>query len=199
MSPITIAVTLFVTLNAIGNIPVFIAMLKDFDMARQRKIIIREMVFALLILLIFSYFGDFVLGLLNLNIPILRVAGGMLLALISLDMIFPKDRTCETFKEDPFLVPLAIPIVTGPASISTVMVFSHEIQNQWIMLMSIFGAWIPSITALLLASFLKRVLGEKILLAFERLAGMILMFISVQMFTIGLKEFTIDLMLDALL
>lgn len=188
MSIITIIVTLFVTLNAVGNIPVFIAMLKDFDPQRQRKIITREMIFALLIMLIFSYFGNFILGLLNLNIPILRLAGGMLLSLISLSMIFPKEANAETLKQEPFLVPLAIPIITGPASISMCMVFAHQLQNQWLMLLAILGAWIPSITVLLLSSFLKRVLGEKVLLAFERVAGFVLMLISVQMITTGIMQ-----------
>jgi multiple antibiotic resistance protein len=188
VSIVTIIVTLFVTLNAVGNIPVFIAMLKDFDPQRQRKIITREMIFALLIMLIFSYFGNFILGLLNLNIPILRLAGGMLLSLISLSMIFPKETNAETLKQEPFLVPLAIPIITGPASISMCMVFSHQLQNQWLMFLAILGAWIPSITVLLLSSFLKRVLGEKVLLAFERIAGFILMLISVQMITTGIKQ-----------
>lgn len=190
MSIISVIVTLFVTLNALGNIPLFIAMLKDFEPSKQRTIIIRELSVALLIMLIFSYFGDGVLEILNVNIPILRVAGGMLLFLISMDLVFPKERSpTEAIKEEPFIVPLAIPIVTGPATISMVMVFSHEIQNQFIMVFCIFMAWLPSITALLLASFLKRVLGEKVLLGFERIAGLILTFISVQMFTTGLREF----------
>jgi multiple antibiotic resistance protein len=188
----TIIITLFVTLNAVGNIPVFIAMLKDFDLERQRKIITREMIFALLIMIIFSYFGNHILGILNLNIPILRFAGGMLLSLISLSMIFPKESTAETLKQEPFLVPLAIPIITGPASISMCMVFAHQLQNQWLMLAAILGAWIPSITLLLLASFLKRVLGEKVLLAFERIAGFILMLISVQMITMGILQIIDD-------
>jgi multiple antibiotic resistance protein len=189
VSVVTIIVTLFVTLNAFGNVPVFIAMLKDFDPIRQRKIITREMIFALLIMVIFSFFGELILDLFDLNIPILRIAGGMLLSLISLSMVFPKPHNAESLKQEPFLVPLAIPIITGPASISMVMVFSHQIQNQLLMMTAILCAWIPSFIALLLSSFLKRVLGEKLLLAFERLAGLILMFISIQMITTGIKQF----------
>lgn len=195
MSVITIIVTIFVTLNPLGNIPVFVAMLKDFSPERQRVIITRELTFSLLILLLFSFCGDYILGAFDLNIPILRIAGGMLLSLIALGMLFPKPQSSEALKQEPFLVPLAIPIVTGPASISTVMVFSHEVQNQWIMFLGIMGAWIPSIISLLLSSFLKRVLGERMLVAFEQIFGMVLMFISAQMVSVGIKEFTLEYIL----
>lgn len=188
MSPLSIIVSLFVILNALGNIPVFIALLKDFDAKRQRIIIIRELLIALAIMLLFSYFGEEVLSLLNINIPIFRVGGGILLALIALSMLFPKPHSAETLPEEPFIVPLAIPIITGPGTISSIIVFSQE-QGPGMMVFCILAAWIPSITFLLLSSFLKKVLGEKVLFAFERFAGMILMFIATQMFTTGLSEY----------
>lgn len=188
MSAISITISLFVILNSLGNIPIFIAVLKNFDLKRQRVIIMREMVIALFIMLLFWYFGDEVLSLLHINIPIFRVGGGVLLSFIAMSMIFPKPFSAETLQQEPFIVPLATPIMTGPGTISSIIIFSQE-QSKALMLLCIVAAWIPSLIALLLASFLKKILGEKVLFAFERLAGMLLFFIAIQMFTTGLREY----------
>jgi multiple antibiotic resistance protein len=182
----TVTAAIFLVLNATGQIPLFLAMLAKFDHKRQLKIITRELVVALVVLLMFTFFGDRILEVLGISRPIIGVAGGILLFLISLTMIFPK-----TVKEDgekavaqePMIIPLAIPVITGPGAITTVMLYAHETGNTPMVAAAVIIAWIPSLIILLLGSFIKKALGEKGLMAVERLGGMLVCLIGVQMLT----------------
>ena len=189
MDLFTCIITIFVTFNAVGNIPVFIGMLRAFDLRNQRRIIFREMLFALGFMLLFSYFGREVLSGLSLHLYALRIGGGTILFLIAMNMLFPKKEDPTVFQQEPFIVPLGTPIMSGPGTLSTIMIFSDQIQNNWFMLAVVFGAWFPSLIILLLSSFIKKVLGEPILYALERIAGMILTFIAIQMFTTGIGDY----------
>jgi multiple antibiotic resistance protein len=100
-------------------------------------------------------------------------------------MIFPKTNKSEVPKQEPMIVPLAMPIIAGPGGITTVMVFAEQLQNPWMMTSAILIAWIPTLALLLVASNIKLFLGEKGLTACERLGGMLICLISVQMFTSG--------------
>lgn len=182
-------ITIFVTFNAIGNIPVFIGMLRSFNLAHQRRIIFREMIFALLLMMLFSYFGKQVLQGLDLQLYALRIGGGVILFLIALNMLFPRKTDAAVFQQEPFIVPLATPLMTGPGTISTVMIFSDQMHNDWLMLLCIVIAWIPSLILLLLSSFIKNLVGEPVLHALEKVAGMILAFIAIQMFTVGIGDY----------
>lgn len=189
MELVSTVITIFVTFNAIGNIPVFIGMLRSFKQAHQRRIILREMTIALGLMLLFSYFGKQVLGLLDLQLYALRIGGGVILFLIGLNMLFPRKADEKVFQEEPFIVPLAIPLMTGPGTISTIMIFADQVQNDWWMLLSIFIAWLPSLILLLLSAFIKNLVGEPALYALEKIAGMILAFIAIQMFTVGIADY----------
>lgn len=184
---LTIAAAIFFVLNATGQIPLFLAMLAQFDHARQMKIIVRELFIALLILLLFTFCGDSVLVVLGISQPIIAVAGGILLFLISLSMIFPKESKdgTEKLKHEPMIIPLAIPVITGPGAITTVMMYAHETGNSILVASAAFAAWVPSLIILLAGSFIKRILGEKGLIAVERLGGMLVCLIGIQMFTSG--------------
>lgn len=185
----SIIITIFVTFNAIGNIPVFIGMLRAFSLPHQRRIILREMIIALGLMLLFSYFGKQVLQGLNLDLFTLRIAGGMILFMIALNMLFPRKSDDAVFQQEPFIVPLATPIMTGPGSISTIMIFADQVQNDWVMLVCIITAWLPSLVLLLLSAFIKNLFGEPVLHALEKIAGMILTFIAIQMFTNGIGDY----------
>lgn len=182
---LTITATIFFILNATGQIPIFLAMLTHFDHARQMKIIFRELVIALLILLLFTFSGDWVLMVLGISRPIIGVAGGVLLFLISLTMIFPKEprNGSEKLHTEPMIIPLAIPMITGPGAITTVMTFAHETKNALLVASAVFVAWVPSLLILLAGSYIKKILGEKGLVAVERLGGMLVCLIGIQMFT----------------
>lgn len=183
----TIAAAIFFVLNATGQIPLFLAMLARFDQRRQLKIITREMIVALVILLLFTFFGDAILRILGITRPIIAIAGGVLLFLISLTMIFPKgDASGEkALTQEPMIIPLAIPVITGPGAITTVMLYAHEMGSPFLVAGAAFAAWVPSLLILLLGSTIKQLLGEKGLVAVERLGGMLVCLIGIQMLTNG--------------
>ncbi len=181
---VTIVTAIFFVLNAFGQIPLFLALLVSFDPKRQIRIIIREMVVALVILLIFTFFGDKVLQVLGISRPIIGIAGGILLFIISLAMIFPKnEERAQGLKQEPMIVPLAIPVITGPGAITTVMLYAHETGNALMVSTAAFCAWVPSLLILLVAPSIKKILGEKGLIAVERLGGMLVCLIGIQMST----------------
>lgn len=183
MSLLAIALSLFIVLNAFGNVPLFLGLLGKYEIKHQRKIIIRELLIALFILLLFNFFGNFILDLLGISEPIIGIAGGTLLFIIALGMIFPSVEKTDTPKQEPLIVPLATPIVAGPGAIATVMVYSEQIHSSFVMTGAILLAWIPTFLILLAASNIKYLLGKKGLTACERLGGMLICLIAVQMFT----------------
>ncbi|MBX7067583.1 MAG: MarC family protein [Parachlamydiales bacterium] len=183
-----ITAAIFFVLNATGQIPLFIGLLSRFDQKRQIMIITRELVIALMILLLFTFFGDFILHILGISRAIIAIAGGVLLFLISLTMIFPKaaaDDLPKALTHEPMIVPLAIPIITGPGAISAVMLYAHDTGNPFLVAGAAITAWIPSLIILLLGSTIKQILGEKGLIAVERLGGMLVCLLGTQMFTNG--------------
>lgn len=192
---ISIATSLFFVLNATGQIPLFLGLLGRFDQKRQMMIITRELVVALGILLLFTFFGDWILQILGISRSIISVAGGVLLFLISLTMIFPKteDTPQKALSQEPMIIPLAIPIISGPGAITAVMLYAHDTGNPFLVAGAAIAAWIPSLIILLLGSYVKQLLGEKGLLAVERLGGMLVGLIGTQMLTAGVfnlvKEF----------
>lgn len=187
-----IVLSLFFVLNALGNIPLFLGLLARYDMKRQRKIIMRELSIALCILVAFNFFGDKILQILGISEPIIGMAGGIVLFIIALGMIFPKTEKAEAPRHEPLIVPLAIPVVAGPGAITTVMVYSEQFSTPWMMLLAIILAWIPSLLILLLSSNIKYFLGERGLAACERLGGMLISLIAVQMFSAGMIKLVQD-------
>lgn len=188
MSIISVATSLFFVLNSLGNVPFFVGLLSGYSEKRQRKIIIREMLIALLILLLFNFFGEQILGVIGIDRYVVGIAGGTLLFLISLTMIFPKQKPLKVPQREPFIFPLALPAVAGPGAITAVMIYAQKLSNPLWMVLPIFIAWGCTALVLLLSSNLKRFLGQKGLAACERLGGMIISLIAVQMFTQGFVE-----------
>ncbi|MFI5334550.1 MAG: MarC family protein [Chlamydiales bacterium] len=181
--------SLFLLMDPIGNVPLFISILKDYSPAKQRIIIIREMCIALGIILFFHFLGDAFLDLLGVTQYTTMISGGIILFLIALKMLFPSRRDPEVelaHKKEPFIVPLAIPLVAGPAVLTAVMLYAHE-QSHKATLVAIFIAWAASMVILLASSFLKRILGWRGISACEKLMGLLLTLLAVQMFLEGLK------------
>lgn len=186
MSVISVATSLFFVLNSLGVIPFFVGILSGYPVKRQRKIIIREMLIALGILVCFNFFGNQILHILGIDHCVVGIAGGTLLFLIALSMIFPKKNHLKVPDREPFIFPLAIPAVAGPGAITAVMIYSQQTQNAAWMLLPIGLAWICSTLILLASSNIKTFLGQKGLIACERLGGMVISLIAVQMFTTGI-------------
>ncbi|NGX32987.1 MAG: hypothetical protein K1060chlam4_01046, partial [Candidatus Anoxychlamydiales bacterium] len=159
---------------------------------RQKQIVFRELLIALFIIIVFNYIGVWLLKFLNVTQEIVQIAGGVILFLLSLKMLFPKEKKeieAELKKiTEPFIVPLAIPLIAGPAVLAAVMVYSPQIPNV-LMVGAIFIAWLATLLILLLSAHLSSWMGGRGLMALERLMGFIMVLIAIQMFLSGLKTF----------
>lgn len=191
MSMFSIAFSLFLLMDPIGNIPFYISFLKGLEPKRQRVVIFRELIIALIIILIFDFIGDGLMKFLHVENDTIQIAGGIILFLLCLKMIFPPPHDPNEslpHETEPFIVPLAVPLIAGPSVLAAVMIYSKQ-ETNWIMMGAIFIAWAASLIILLSSSFLKKVLGWRGILAMERLMGLILILIAVQMFLSGVSAF----------
>jgi multiple antibiotic resistance protein len=185
------AATLFFVMDPLGNIPVFNAVLSRFSPQRRAQITARELVIALVILLVFLFAGTAILEFLGLSQPSLSIAGGVLLFVIALKMIFPTSAgELASEKEDPFIVPLAMPMVAGPSTIAILLLLSStEPERIWEWCTALVIAWAATTLLLTASPFLLRVLGSRGLRALERLMGMLLVLLATQMLLDGVREF----------
>ncbi len=187
---LAVAATLFFIMDPLGNIPVFNSLLSRFDSKARTRIFLREMVIALFILLLFLYAGTSIMSFLGLTQPSLNIAGGTLLFIIAMRMIFPLKQRSDEPEEDPFIVPLAVPMVAGPSTLAVLLVLSSsqpERIHEWCLALLI--AWGVSTAILAVSPLFLRVLGNRGLRALERLMGMLLVLLAVQMFLNGVTEF----------
>lgn len=187
---LAVAATLFFIMDPLGNIPVFNSLLSRFDSKARTRIFLREMVIALFILLLFLYAGTSIMSFLGLTQPSLNIAGGTLLFIIAMRMIFPLKQRSDEPEEDPFIVPLAVPMVAGPSTLAVLLVLSSsqpERIHEWGLALLI--AWGVSTAILAVSPLFLRVLGNRGLRALERLMGMLLIMLAVQMFLNGVTEF----------
>ncbi len=184
------AVLIFFLMDPLGNIPVMLAVLKGLDPKRQRQIIIRELLIALLVLVVFLFSGEALLNFMHLQQESVTIAGGIILLIIGLRLIFPKPEGVmgKQLDGEPFIVPIAIPMIAGPSVLAMLILLTKSDPTQmttWFLALLI--AWSLSAVILLAAPLLYRVLGEKGLNAIERLMGMILVMMAVQMLINGVK------------
>ena len=181
--------TLVLVMDPIGNIPVFILLLKKLSPRRRLYVIVRESFIAFLILTFFLFSGKYILTSLGLSHAALEISGGIILFLIALKMIFPVRDEQKTLETEPLIVPLAIPMIAGPSSLATVLLFSNQhAQELRVVFLTVLIASLISTGLLLLSEPLRKMLGTRGLIALERLMGMILTIVAVQMFLIGITE-----------
>lgn len=185
------AVTLFLIMDPLGNIPVFLSALQNVEPKRRTFVIIRETVIALVVMILFLFVGQYLLDFLGLKQESISIAGGIILFLIALKMIFPQEKKDENqSEEEPFIVPLAIPLIAGPSLLATLLLFVRSEPTRMIdWLIALLIAWGISSLILLASPFVQKVLKERGLIAVERLMGMILVALSVQMFLNGVAEY----------
>lgn len=190
MDVFSTALTLMLVMDPLGNIPAFMAALAQVPVERRGRVILRECLFALGILLAVWAGGRSFMGVFGLSAEALRISGGVMLFLIALRMIFPapgQERAESGEQEEPFIVPLAIPLIAGPSVIAAIMVLTgHPSANRMGLLIAVLGAWVVSTLILLSAPWLAKVLRRRGLMAMERLMGMLLIVVAVQMFLDGL-------------
>jgi MarC family membrane protein len=193
MDIVSAATLLFLVMDPLGNVPIFLSVLDDVAAERRTRIIVRELLLALLVLVLFLFFGRYLLGFLQLSPEAIRIAGGIILFLIALKMVFPVPRSAhaeETIDGEPLLVPLAVPLVAGPSAMAMVMLLATNDPSrmgEW--LVALLAAWLLTSLILVSATGLKRLLGRRGLVAMERLMGMLLIAIAVQMLLEGISAY----------
>lgn len=189
-SILSTAVLLFFLMDPLGNIPILLSVLKGIPPKRQRIIIFRELMVALLILFVFLFAGRPLLNFLHLQQEAVTISGGIILLIIGLRMIFPKPEGIMGHQPggEPFLVPIAIPMIAGPSILAMLILMTQNSPGKMMnWALSVLIAWGLSAVILLAAPLLLRLLKERGLLALERLMGMVLVMIAVQMLINGFK------------
>ncbi len=188
------AIMLILVMDPFGNIPIFLSVLSHVKPEKRRKIIIRELLIALLFLTFFLFLGKYILSGMHITEPALGIAGGTILFLIAIKMIFPSANSSfvgdKESQEDPLIVPLAVPMVAGPSAMAIVILLSTQYPDR---LLTWFGAlliaWSIGFVILILSEKISRIVGRRTLKAIERLMGMILTTMSIQMLLTGIKTF----------
>ena len=195
MTIFSAALLLFLVIDPFGNIPFFITALSKVDKSRHSFIIIRELLIALAVLLVFLFSGEQILKVLNISEPALTVSGGILLFLIAVQMIFPAHkRVAEDLTGEPFIFPLAVPYMAGPSAMASILFIMNKEPDRWAdWLIALLIAWFCSGLIILMSSFLSKFFGKKALLATKRLMGMLLVVISIQMLMSGIADFILSL------
>lgn len=192
MTTLSAALLLFLVMDPLGNIPLFMTTLKKVDPKRQRKVVVRELIIAFVVLVGFLFLGQYLLQILHLSQTALTTAGGIILMIIAIKMIFPSRHASlqEDVEGEPFIVPLAIPYVAGPSAMATALLMMSGDPTRWAdWLLAVFMAWLASAIIIYFSSYFARFLGEKGLIAIERLMGMLLITVAVQMLLTGIAEF----------
>ncbi|MCK5818733.1 MAG: NAAT family transporter [Psychromonas sp.] len=186
------AILLFFILDPLGNVPLLLNILKKVDKSRRTKIIVRETFIGLVILLVFLFFGDNFLSIFHLEKESITLAGGIIFFVIAIKMIFPDPSGENLFgtrdNSDPLIVPIAMPMIAGPSALATLLVLAKtHPENKILLFASLMIAWAVSTIVLLLSPLLYKLLKDKGLAALEKLIGMLLLIMSVQMFIDGIR------------
>jgi multiple antibiotic resistance protein len=186
------AILLFLILDPLGNVPVFLSLLKPLSPARRRVVLLRELLIALGVLFVFLLAGKLILDAMHIRQESVSIAGGIVLFLIGIRMIFPTPEGLlgELPEGEPFIVPMAIPLVAGPSGMAAVILMgSSEPGRLGDWSIALLLAWAATALILFSATYLYKVLGSRVLTAVERLMGMLLVTLSVQMFLDGVAAY----------
>ena len=195
MTIFSAALLLFLVMDPFGNVPLFLSVLNPIAADRRRKVIIRELLLALTALILFLFLGRYILSAIGISESILTTAGGVILFLIALRMVFPPARgpdpvDVDERSDEPILVPLAIPLLAGPSALASVLFLMSSDPDRWPhWLAAVLIAWAMTATVLLLSSPLARLIKKRGLIAIERLMGMVLTAIAIKMILTGIGDF----------
>ncbi|UXY16385.1 MarC family protein [Chitiniphilus purpureus] len=196
MSFFSACVLLLLVTDPFGSLPVFVSLMKNVPPARRRRVVVREILVAFAVLVLFMLFGRQFLQIMHLSETSLGIAGGVILFLIALRMVFPPSSGTggDLPGGEPFLVPLAIPLIAGPSALATVLLLvSREPMRLWEWVGALAIALMICALTLGFAEQISRWLGERVTTAFERLMGLILTAIAVQMLLDGLRHYIASL------
>ncbi len=192
MTFLSTVILFLLVIDPFGNIPIFISALKAVPERRRPMVVLREHLFAFAIFVAFMFFGQRFLGVLQLSSSSMGIAGGVVILLVALRMIFPSREGIfgEFPQGEPFFVPLAVPCIAGPSTLTAILLLTArapERRIEWIAAMSV--AMVVSAVVALGAGRLAKTLGERGIAGFERLVGLILAAMSVEMLLRGIEEY----------
>lgn len=187
---------LLLVCDPLGNIPIFIAALRDVPQQRRFAIVLRECLIAFVVLTTFVFAGRPFLETLGLSDTSLQIGGGVVLMLVALRMVFPSAEGVYGASPggEPFIVPLAVPALAGPSALATVMLLVSRDPSrslEWVGAIAVVMA--VSALVLVFASRIQALLGERVTLAFERLMGLVLAAIAVELLLRGVRSFVATL------
>lgn len=187
------AVLLWLIMDPLGNMPIFISALKHVPEHRRTKVLVRELLIALALLLIFLFTGDNMLSMLSLKQEAVSISGGVILFLIALKMIFPSTHgdgiMGDTPDGEPFIVPMAVPLIAGPSILAALIMIGSQNQGETLsLLLALLLAWLANSAILVCSNRIMKLLGNRGVYAIERLMGMILIMLSVQMLINGVSS-----------
>lgn len=192
MSIIQLAIIFFIVTNPIGNSPTIIALIKDHTVRDQQKILFREAMFSMVLAIFFLFLGETFLKCLSIQPFALTTSGGILLFIVALKMIFSsrdEQRVEGAKQQDPFIVPIATPLLSGAGLLTMIMLYSKQEANNMKILSAILLAWIGVTIVLVTAPYLQILLGKRGLSALEQLMGMLLAMIAMEMIVQGSSLF----------
>jgi small neutral amino acid transporter SnatA (MarC family) len=189
MTTLSAGLLLFLVMDPLGNVTFFLSLLKDVPPKRRNRVMVRELLIALVVLVAFLVGGQFLLGLLQLKQESVSIAGGIVLFLIAIRMVFPPPTGGifgNSTSGEPFIVPLAIPGVAGPSAMAALLLFATAQPGRMVDWgIALLLAWLATAVILLSSNYLFRWLGESVLTALEKVMGMLLIALSVQLFLSG--------------
>jgi multiple antibiotic resistance protein len=165
--------------------------MKNVEKKKHSKVLAREMLFALGFMFLFNFIGEWIFSVLNISETSVKISSGLILFIIALQILFPTLNNIRQNlpKGEPFLIPLAIPLIASPPLLATIMLFAREENSHLVMIGAITLAWLGTYAVLLSSNLLFRLIGENGLMACEKLMGMILVLLAVQGFLDGIKQF----------
>lgn len=191
MSLFSVALVLILIMDPLGNVSSYLSMVKELDPKNLKRIIVREMLIALAVMLGFNYLGEYIFKILDISETTVRLTSGVILFLIAIKILFPAHDSMRANlpSGEPFIFPLAVPLIAGPALLATIMLYAHLEPLQSVMIFAILIAWFVSVVILFFVAPIKKILGRNGLMACERLIGMVLVLMAVQRLLEGILLF----------
>ncbi len=186
-----LALTYFLMINPIGNYPAILALIKHASFQRQKQIMLREGIFVFIIAIIFQFFGDYFLKLMHIDAPALSLCGGILVFLVAINMIFHKPELSGSSQpqQEPFIVPIATPLLVGPGTLTIIMLTSANEPNPLVVSSAISVACFAVLMVLMAAPYLQKMLGRRGVQALEQIMGMVLVLMAMEMILGGLGTY----------
>lgn len=192
MQVLSLAITLFFVLDPFGNLPIVLSLLNKVEPSRRWKVVVRETLIALVLLVVFYAVGPQFIALLGVDSSDLTICGGVVLGIIALRLVFPDESAGNGHEQEaePYIVPIAIPLMAGPSALATVMIMAAQSSATPLLGLGMMTlAWFVTAVLLLLGVVLGSFIPGRLLVAFERLSGLLLAVISVHMVMTGVRAY----------